>query len=66
MKRRRSEIERDRQDHTTAVEKTRLWENRATAAHGEGRKADARRCEDKARDWWSRARQIERRQKDDK
>jgi len=64
MKRRRqAEIEQDRQDHATAVDKARMWGKRATVAQGEGRKADAGRCEDKSRDWLSRARQIERRQK---
>ena len=63
MKRRRREIEQLSQDHATAVDKARIWGNRASVAQGEGRKADAGRCEDKARDWSSRARQIERRQK---
>ena len=46
--------------------KARMWGNRAAVAHGEGREADAARCEDKARDWESRAREIERRPKDQK
>jgi hypothetical protein len=64
MKRRRQEIEQLRQEHATAVEKARIWRDRATVAREEGRNADADRCEDKARDWSSRARQIERREKD--
>ena len=60
--RRRQEIEQLRKDRAIATDKARMWENRATVAHREGRKADAGRCEDKARDWSSRVRQIERRQ----
>jgi hypothetical protein len=66
MKRRRQDTDQLHQDHTAAVDKARMWGNRATTAHDEGRKSDAARCKDKARDWSSRARQIERRQKDDK
>jgi hypothetical protein len=64
MKRRRRKTEPSDQDYGAAVDKARMWGNRATAAYGEGRKTDAGRCEDKARDWSSRARQIERQQKD--
>lgn len=64
--RRPEEVEQDREDHVTAVKKVRLWRDRATVAHEEGRESDAGRCEDKVRDWSSRVRQIERRQMDDK
>jgi hypothetical protein len=47
--------------HAIAIEKARMWADRAEAAHKNGRTAHARRCEDKSRDWWSRARLIERR-----
>jgi hypothetical protein len=46
--------------HTVATVKVRVWGNRAVRARKEGRKADADRCDDKVRDWVSRARQIER------
>jgi hypothetical protein len=46
--------------HTVATAKVRVWVNRADKARKEGRKADAERCDDKVRDWTSRARQIER------
>jgi hypothetical protein len=46
--------------HTVATEKVRVWGNRADKARKEGRTADADRCDDKVRDWVSRARQIER------
>ena len=46
--------------HTAATAKVRVWGNRAAKARQEGRKADADRCDDKVRDWASRARQIER------
>ena len=46
--------------HTTATDKVRVWADRADKARRDGRKADADRCDDKVRDWVSRARQIER------
>ena len=46
--------------HTAASAKARVWMNRAYKARQEGRKADADRCDDKVRDWLSKARQIER------
>ena len=46
--------------HTVATAKVRVWGDRADKARKEGRKADADRCDDKVRDWVSRARQIER------
>jgi hypothetical protein len=46
--------------HTVAMAKTRVWLSRANKARKEGRKADADRCDDKVRDWLSKARQIER------
>jgi hypothetical protein len=46
--------------HTVAITKVRVWGNRADRARKEGRKADADRCDDKVRDWVSRARQLER------
>ena len=47
--------------HALAIEKARMWAERAESAYRGGRNADARRCEDKSRDWSSRARLIERR-----
>jgi hypothetical protein len=52
--------------HTVATAKARVWTNRAQKARKEGRKADADRCDDKVRDWLSRARQIERIRNSDK
>jgi len=46
--------------HTIATAKVRVWGDRAGRARQWGRKADADRCDDKVRDWASRARQIER------
>jgi hypothetical protein len=60
MKRRRSETDELHRNYATAMAKVRLWADRADKARQNGRKADAERCEDKARDWASRARQIER------
>ncbi len=48
------------QDLTKATKKVRMWEVRAAKARQTGRKADADRCEDKARDWASKVKQIER------
>jgi hypothetical protein len=36
-----------------------MWESRAAKARQAGRKADADRCDDKVRDWASKARQAE-------
>jgi hypothetical protein len=60
MTRRNPETERLSETHTVATAKVRVWGNRADIARKEGRKADANRCNDKVRDWVSRARQIER------
>lgn len=60
MARRNPETERLSETHTAATAKVRVWGNRADKARKEGRKADADRCDDKVRDWVSRARQIER------
>jgi hypothetical protein len=49
--------------HAAATAKVRMWGDRADKARKEGRKADADRCDDKVRDWVSRARQLERTQK---
>ncbi len=48
------------EQQVVATAKVRVWGNRADKARKEGRKADADRCDDKVRDWASRARQIER------
>ena len=67
MKRRRPEqIEQDRQDQIAATDKARMWQKRARLARQGGREADAGRWDDKVRDWSSRARQIERRQTEDR
>ena len=60
MKRRRRETEHSGEDQGLAVERAKLWTDRAISARKAGRIANASRCEDKARDWSSRARQIER------
>jgi hypothetical protein len=60
MARRRPESEDLSERHSAATAKVRLWGDRAAQARKNGRKADADRCDDKVRDWVSRARQIER------
>jgi hypothetical protein len=62
MKHRRVGIEPLNENHATATAKVRLWQKRADEARQSGRKAHAERCDDKVRDWASRARQIERNQ----
>lgn len=62
MVRRSPETEHMSERHTAATAKVRLWGSRADKARLEGRKADADRCDDKVRDWVSRAREIERNQ----
>jgi hypothetical protein len=66
MKRRESESDEQQVNHATATAKVRLWGTRADKARMAGRKADAARCDDKVRDWASKARQIEREQKPEK
>ena len=48
------------EDRATADEKTKLWAKRAATARGQGREVDAGRCADKARDWASKVRAIDR------
>jgi hypothetical protein len=45
--------------YAAAAAKVQVWRNRAGQARLAGRKADANRCDDKVRDWASRAKQIE-------
>ena len=59
MTRRRAEGEELQAKYATATAKIRVWRNRADLARLAGRKADANRCDDKIRDWASRAKQIE-------
>ena len=66
MARRRAETEQVGERHTAAPAKVRVWGIRADKARNEGRKADADRCDDKVRDWASRARPIERIQSSEK
>ena len=66
MATRRAETEQFGERHTVATEKVRVWGSRADKARNEGRKADADRCDDKVRDWASRARQLERIQSSEK
>ena len=47
-------------DRATAEGKTKMWAKRAINAREQGRAVDAGRCEDKARDWASRVRAIDR------
>lgn len=60
MKRRDLEIQKMREAYAAAEAKVRLWQARAEKARLAGRTADAQRCDDKVRDWVSRAKQIER------
>jgi hypothetical protein len=60
MKRRRSDTKQLAENHATATARVRLWESRAVKARQNGRKADADRCDDKVRDWASKAKQAER------
>lgn len=62
MKRRDLTIQQMREAHAAAEAKVRLWQARAENARLAGRTADARRCDDKVRDWVSRVKQIERSQ----
>ncbi len=48
-----------REKHAASIAKVRAWRVRANQARVAGRKADAARCDDKVRDWVSRAKQIE-------
>jgi hypothetical protein len=59
MRRRRAEDEELQEKYATATAKIRVWRDRAHLARLAGRKADAKRCDDKIRDWASRAKQIE-------
>ncbi len=61
MKPRDVEEEKIREEGFAAAEaKVRLWQQRAEKARLAGRSADAQRCDDKVRDWASRAKQIAR------
>lgn len=55
-----SETKQESDVQATAMAKVRMWESRAAKARQAGRKADADRCDDKVRDWASRARHAER------
>jgi hypothetical protein len=55
----RAEDEVLQEQHAAATAKARMWRRRADQARLTGRKADADRCEDKVRDWTSKAKQIE-------
>lgn len=66
MARLSSEAQEMSERHTAATAKVRVWGNRADMARRDGRKADANRCDDKVRDWFSRARQTERIQNSEK
>ena len=54
-----AEDERLREKHAASIAKVHAWRVRANQARVAGRKADADRCDDKVRDWVSRAKQIE-------
>jgi hypothetical protein len=66
MKRRRSDTKQLTENHAAATARVRLWESRAVKARQTGRTADADRCDDKVRDWASKARQAERIQNSEK
>ena len=59
MNKRRSPTEQRREHHATAKAKVQMWTGRAVKARQDGRTAHAQRCDDKVRDWASRARQLE-------
>ena len=54
-----AEDEQLREKHAASIAKVRAWRVRANKARVAGRKVDADRCDDKVRDWVSRAKQIE-------
>jgi phage shock protein A len=56
---RHAEGEKLQEKYATATAKVRVWRNRADLARLAGREADANRCQDKIRDWASRAKQLE-------
>jgi hypothetical protein len=60
MTRQQSSSEQVQLAREVAMQKARLWADKAEQATQQGRLSHARRCEDKARDWVSRARQLER------
>jgi len=60
MARHNPETQEMSEKHAVATAKVRVWGDRAGKARKEGRKADADRCNDKVRDWVSRAQQMER------
>jgi hypothetical protein len=53
-------VNREASGFAAANAKVRLWQQRAEKARLAGRRADAQRCDDKVRDWASRAKQIAR------
>jgi hypothetical protein len=59
MTRHRAEGEELQEKYAAATAKVRVWGKRADLARLAGRKAAANRCDDKIRDWESRAKQIE-------
>jgi hypothetical protein len=59
MAHRRAESEELQESYAVATAKIRMWRSRAELARLSGRKDDADRCDDKVRDWASRAKQIE-------
>ena len=65
MKQRRSQTAELQEHREAAYAKARMWGDRADKARLSGRRADAERCDDKVRDWASKARQIERSQDSD-
>jgi hypothetical protein len=66
MKRKQPKADVQRLSHAAATAKIRMWAERADRARLTGRTADADRCNDKVRDWASKARQIERNQSPEK
>ncbi|HKS54564.1 MAG TPA: hypothetical protein VJS12_04730 [Steroidobacteraceae bacterium] len=63
-KRRPKDSQRSRGDQALAADRAKLWTERAISARKAGLTVNANRCEDKARDWSSRARQLERLQEE--
>lgn len=61
--RNRSEASELEEQHALAMEKVRIWQQRAVIARSAGRVQHAERCDDKVRDWMSKAKQFERRGK---
>lgn len=59
----RSEASELEEQHALAMEKVRIWRQRALMARSAGRVRHAERCDDKVWDWMSKAKQLAQRVK---